>query len=143
LARLAGPTVEFLGSVDDATKRCYLDGCRAFVFPEEADFGIAPLEATAAGRPVVAYAGGGALDTVIDGETGVLVETQQPESLAYALQRVESICWDRHAIAAHAATFSVPAFESRLKSFVDRGVARHRQEAFTGVARVRPGLRSA
>ena len=134
LEQLAGRTVEFLGEVDDATKRRYLHGCRAFIFPGEEDFGIAPLEATAAGRPVVAYAAGGALDTIVDGRTGVLFDRQHPASLACALQRVESIRWDRRAIAAHAATFSVPTFKSRLQQFVERSVAAHRQQAAAGVA---------
>ena len=125
LAAACGADVEFLGHVDDATKRRYLQRCRGFIFPAEEDFGIAPLEATAAGRPVVAYAAGGALDTVIEGETGVLFRPQTPEALATALERVESTRWDRARIAAHAATFSVAAFKSRLVDFVERSVASH------------------
>ena len=132
LERLAtgrGADVEFLGYVDDATKRHYLQRCRGFIFPAEEDFGIGPLEATAAGRPVVAYGAGGALDTVIEGETGVLFQPQTPDALAAALERVESTRWDRARIAAHAATFSVPAFKSRLKDFIERSVATHRTRA--------------
>ena len=77
---------------------------------------------------------GGALDTVIDGQTGVLFEEQCPESLACALERVESIRWDRQEMAAHAATFSVPAFKSRLQQFMERSVAAHRQQTLAAVA---------
>jgi glycogen synthase len=91
---------------------------------------------------VVAYAAGGALDTVVDGRTGVLFDEQRPKSLACALERVESIGWDRRAIAAHAATFSVPAFKSRLQQFVVRSVAAHRQQLPAGAA-VGEQLRSA
>ena len=67
----ATPNIEFLGRVDDDTLRDLYANCRGYLFPGEEDFGIAPVEAQAVGKPVVAYAAGGALDTVIDGETGV------------------------------------------------------------------------
>jgi glycosyltransferase involved in cell wall biosynthesis len=129
LERMAGPTVEFLGFVDEATKRRYLHGCRAFIFPGEEDFGIAPLEAMAAGRPVVAYAAGGALDTVIDGQTGVLFAEPSAEALAAALERALACSWDRTAVAAHAARFSVETFKTQLSGFVAAKVAEFRAGA--------------
>jgi len=72
LERLAGPTIEFCGRLPDDEAALLLQNCRALVFPGLEDFGITPLEAQAAGRPVVAFAGGGALETVINGKTGVL-----------------------------------------------------------------------
>ena len=77
----AGRNVEFVGRVSDAELKQLYAGCRGLVFPGEEDFGIAPLEANASGRPVIAYAGGGALDTVVDGRTGVLFERQEVECL--------------------------------------------------------------
>ena len=127
VAQVSGADVEFLGYVDGATKRRYLEHCRGFIFPSEEDFGIAPLEATAAGRPVVAYAAGGALDTVLDGHTGVLFYEQSPEALGRAIKRVESLSWDRAAIAAHATTFGVEAFKTRLATFVAQSVKAHSQ----------------
>ena len=68
----AGSTISFLRRVSWDKLADLFQHCRAFVFPVLEDFGIAPLEAQAAGRPVIAYAGGGALDTIVDGETGPL-----------------------------------------------------------------------
>ena len=89
LERIAGPNVRFLGRVSDEEKQRYLAGCRAFLFPGEEDFGIAPLEAQAAGRPVIAYAAGGALDTVREGVTGEFFREATPESLAEAVRRFD------------------------------------------------------
>ena len=72
LERLAGPTVKFLGRVPEADLPALMAGCRAFIFPGLEDFGITPVQALAAGRPVIAFAGGGALDIVQDGVNGLL-----------------------------------------------------------------------
>ncbi|TMF05260.1 MAG: glycosyltransferase family 4 protein, partial [Chloroflexi bacterium] len=90
----ASRNVEFVGRVSDAELKRLYAGCRALVFPGEEDFGIAPLEANASGRPVIAYAGGGVLDTVIDGRTGVLFERQEVECLIAAVRRAEATAWD-------------------------------------------------
>ncbi|MBI3970309.1 MAG: glycosyltransferase [Chloroflexi bacterium] len=126
LQAMAGPTVEFLGRVDDSTKRRHLQRCKAFLFPGEEDFGIAPVEAMAAGRPVVAYGAGGVLDTVVDGVTGTLFWKRTPEALAAALEQARSRRWDSDAIIGHAARFSVQTFHSQLKEFVEAKVAEHR-----------------
>jgi len=89
LEALAGPAVSFVGRVDDAEIVRLMRGCRAFLHPQIEDFGIAAVEAQAAGRPVIAFGGGGALETVRDGETGLFFEAQTPESLAAALERFE------------------------------------------------------
>ena len=88
LERMAGPTVTFLGRVSwDELAQLYA-GAKAFIFPGLEDFGIAPVEAQAAGRPVIAFAGGGALDTVIPGETGEFFTEQTVESLKAVLDRL-------------------------------------------------------
>lgn len=120
-----GSMVEFLGAVRDI--RPYLRRCRAFLFPGEEDFGIAPVEAMAAGRPVVAYAAGGALDTVVPGVTGVFFRQQTVESLATALEEVSCRTWDRAAIAAHAARFDAAAFKTKLRRFVEAKLDEHRR----------------
>jgi glycosyltransferase involved in cell wall biosynthesis len=131
LEALAGGNgnVEFLGWVDEATKRHYLEACRGFIFAAEEDFGIAPVEAMAAGRPVIAYGAGGALDTVVDGMTGVFFGQQSPAALAAALERASTIRWDRAAIAAQAARFDVATFKDKLRQFVEDSVASHRSDA--------------
>jgi len=128
LQALAGPTVEFLGWVDEETKRHHLRRCRAFVFPAEEDFGIAPVEALAAGRPVVAFAAGGALDVIEEGTTGLLFREQTVEALAEQLRAVPSYDWDGREIAAHAARFDTRTFKSRLLAFVEERAAEHARE---------------
>src|SRR5262249_23174023 len=86
----AGRNIEFVGRVSDAELKQLYANCRGFVFPGEEDFGISPLEANASGRPVIAYAAGGALDTVVDGRTGVLFQQQRVDCLIDAVRRAEA-----------------------------------------------------
>jgi glycosyltransferase involved in cell wall biosynthesis len=118
LEALAAPNVRFLGRVPDDKLGDHLAGCRAFVFPGEEDFGIAPLEAQAAGRPVVAYAGGGALETVIEGQTGAFFREPTPLALAEAVRQLENIQFDPVAIRQHAMRFDRAEFERRLAGLV-------------------------
>jgi glycosyltransferase involved in cell wall biosynthesis len=114
LEALAGPSVEFLGYVSDAERDRLMAGCRAFVFPGEEDFGIAPLEATARGRPVIAYGAGGALDTIAEGRTGVFFRQPTPESLAEAVEQLETMAYEPAALHAHAEQFSIAAFQRQM-----------------------------
>ncbi|MGE3269556.1 MAG: glycosyltransferase [Chloroflexota bacterium] len=119
----ATPNIEFLGRVDDETLADLYANCRGYLFPGEEDFGIAPVEAQAVGKPVVAYAAGGSLDTVIDGETGVLFPRQTPKDLANAVRRLESLSFDPERIRKNAERFSVSVFRERFTSFVERAYA--------------------
>src|SRR5262249_29516011 len=92
-------------------------------FPGEEDFGIAPLEANASGRPVIAYAGGGALDTVVDGRTGVLFQHQNVDSLIGAIHRAEATAWDSDELRRHARRFDRQVFREQLLRFVGEAVA--------------------
>ena len=121
----AGRNVEFVGHVSDAELKQLYARCRGFVFPGEEDFGIAPLEANASGRPVVAYAAGGALDTVVDGQTGVLFERQEVNSLIGAIRRAEAIDWDSLELRQHARKFDRQVFRDQLLAFVGESVAAH------------------
>ncbi len=114
LRRMAGPTIRFLGHVDERELLTLMAGCRALIFPGEEDFGITVVEANAAGRPVVAYLGGGALDTVDPGVTGVFFSEPSPESLADAVLRSAQIPWDSSAIRQHASRFDGVAFRQRM-----------------------------
>ncbi len=121
LERLAGPSVEFLGFVrDDAEVRRLMAGCKAFVFPGEEDFGLTPVEALSAGRPVIAYAAGGALDTVSDGRTGVLFDQPTSASLAAAVRRLEGLTFDATHLRAEAQRFGVPRFQRELDMLLQR-----------------------
>ena len=122
LESLAGPTVEFLGRRSDEEVADHFSRCRALIFPGEEDFGITPLEVAASGRPVVAFGSGGALETVIDGETGVFFEQPTEQSLATAMLRLESLHWSGAALRKHAATFSTPVFHRKLREFLREAV---------------------
>ena len=118
LEGLAGPTVTFMGRQPDAVVNEAAAECRALLFPGEEDFGIAPLEANAAGRPVVAWHGGGATETVIDGETGVFFDEATPESLAAAILRFERRDWSPERLRAHAEGYDRPVFVRRILEFL-------------------------
>lgn len=118
LEAMAAPNVRFLGHVADDELGDYLAGCRAFVFPGEEDFGIAPLEAQAAGRPVVAYAAGGALETVIEGQTGIFFREQTPVALAEAIRQLDDFQFDPAAIRQHAMRFDRAEFERQLADLI-------------------------
>ena len=121
----AGRNVEFVGRVSDAELKQLYASCRALVFPGEEDFGIAPLEANASGRPVIAYAGGGALDTVVDGNTGVLFERQAVDCLIEAVRRTEETAWDSDGLRRHARKFDRQVFRDQMRQFVTESVAAH------------------
>ncbi len=86
LCRIAGPSIQFLGRVSAEELRELYRNCRALVFPAEEDFGIAPVEAQACGRPVIAFRGGGAVETVVESKTGAFFDAQTVEALAEALR---------------------------------------------------------
>jgi glycosyltransferase involved in cell wall biosynthesis len=124
LEAMAGPNIRFLGRVPDDELAPLLARCRAFVFPGLEDFGITPVEAMAAGRPVIAYAGGGALDTVREGVTGLFFREQTAESLAEAVNRFERVTFDPAAIRAHAQQFDVQVFQAEMQAFIEQACAR-------------------
>jgi glycosyltransferase involved in cell wall biosynthesis len=116
LRALAQGNVQFEGYVDsDEAVRQQMARCKAFVFPGEEDFGLTPLEAMSAGRPVIAYAAGGALDTVIEGRTGVFFHEPTVEALMAAVERCEASQFDAHALQAHAQQFGAPRFQRELE----------------------------
>lgn len=120
LERLAGPTVAFLGRVSwDELARLYA-GARAFIFPGLEDFGIAPVEAQAAGRPVIAFGSGGALDTVIPGVTGEFFHRPTVAALKEALARFDARAYDPQACRANAERFSRERFVRELQAFIRR-----------------------
>ena len=115
---LAGPTVKFVGRVDDTQMRTLYARCKAFILPSEEDFGITPLEAMASGKPVIAYAGGGALDTVVSGVTGTFFDAQTGDSVANALRSFETRRFDAARIRQHAERFDAILFRERILAFV-------------------------
>jgi glycosyltransferase involved in cell wall biosynthesis len=114
------PSVELLGRVGDAERDRLLAGARALLFPGEEDFGIVPVEAQAAGVPVIAYGVGGATETVLDGRTGVLFGERTPQSLAGAIERFEGLEIQSRAARENAARFSGERFRREMAEAIDR-----------------------
>jgi glycosyltransferase involved in cell wall biosynthesis len=114
----AGPTISFLGLLSNAAVEHHAARCRALIFPGEEDFGMAPLEVAAAGRPTIAYRAGGAAETIIDGVTGIFFDRQEPEDLAEAIARFESIDWNPAVLRRHAERFGTNVFQSRFRVFL-------------------------
>jgi len=120
LKRMADSSVKFLGSVNDTELRSLYQQCRAFVFPGEEDFGIMPVEAQACGRPVIAFGRGGALETVVEGQTGIYIKEQTVDSLVEAVKQFinAETAFTREAMTAHAKRFGKERFEFEIKEFV-------------------------
>jgi glycosyltransferase involved in cell wall biosynthesis len=114
----AGPTISFLGLLSNAAVEHHAARCRALIFPGEEDFGMAPLEVAAAGRPTIAYRAGGAVETIIDGVTGIFFDRQEPEDLAEAIARFERIEWNPAVLRRHAEGFSTNVFQARFRIFL-------------------------
>jgi glycosyltransferase involved in cell wall biosynthesis len=120
LQKQAGPTVRFLGFLDDVKTKKYFLGCKAFIFPAEEDFGISPVEAMAAGKPVIYYSRGGASETVIDGVTGVGFDQQNVDSLTSAIAKFEQMTMDSKKIIKQAEKFSVVKFKAAMSELVEK-----------------------
>ena len=118
LRRRAGKWTEFLGFVPEEELAIYYSGAKALLFPQEEDFGITPLEAAACGKPTIAFKAGGALETVVDGETGVFFESQDSNSLIDAILGFSHIAWDSVNIRQHAELFSRDQFLHKIQEEV-------------------------
>ncbi|HEU4702897.1 MAG TPA: glycosyltransferase, partial [Conexibacter sp.] len=114
----AGPHAELRGRVSDAERDALLAGAQALLFPGEEDFGIVPVEAQAAGLPVIAYGVGGARETVRDGETGVLFEPQTAKALAEAVGRFEALTLDPQAPRENARSFGRTRFRAEMAAVI-------------------------
>jgi glycosyltransferase involved in cell wall biosynthesis len=127
LRALARPNIKFLGHVPDEKIGDYFARCRAFILPGQEDFCIAPVEAQAAGRPVIAYAAGGALDTVREGVTGNFFHEQTPEALIKAIKEFDETGYAPAVIRRHAERFDKRVFKERISEFIKEKYAEHRE----------------
>lgn len=145
IKRLAGPTVEVLGNVPFNQVKEHLSLAKGLVFPGEEDFGIVPVEAMASGCPVIAYGRGGALDTVVDGVTGVLFDKQDLASLEQAVMRCEELDFDAATLRRHAESFDRERFMQEMRAFIEANLskrAKYRQRVAGPITQLRPATQS-
>jgi len=120
LKKLAGSTVAFLGyQTDEQLKELY-SNATATLFPGEEDFGLVPLESMACGTPVIAYRAGGALETMLEGQTGEFFDEATPESLANVMQSFDHKKYAKENLVLHAKKFSKTNFEQNLYAVIER-----------------------
>jgi glycosyltransferase involved in cell wall biosynthesis len=124
LQHLAGPNVRFLGWVHDSELRDLYRRARAFVFAAREDFGIMPVEARACGCPVLAFAEGGAVETIRDGVSGVLFPAQEPEAILWAIARFEDRCWSNDQVRSGVEEFSRERFKEQIRRFIEEKTGR-------------------
>src|SRR4030042_6791684 len=120
LKKMAKPNIEFLGTVSEEQKRKYLSRCLALIHPQIEDFGLTAIEAMASGRPVIAYAEGGALETVVDGQTGKFFDEQCWEALIDTILKFKPREYDPQAIKNYADRFNTQNFYSQMKNFIEK-----------------------
>ncbi len=125
LRAMAGPTVTFRGRVSDEELPALYANAKAVLFPTHEDAGLVPVEAQAAGTPVIAYRKGGILDTVIDGKTGIFFGEQTVSSLKDALHRFSASSFDPASIRRHAEQFSSLMFREKISAAVESAVVRY------------------
>jgi glycosyltransferase involved in cell wall biosynthesis len=128
LHKLAGDNVNFLGPVDDAEQERVFAGSQALIFPGLDDFGITPVEAMAAGTPVLAYRGGGSLDYVVPGKTGEFFDEESVESLSAALQTFEPSTYAQQDLRGMAARFTPETFRTHMQAVIDQAWSSFRSE---------------
>jgi len=120
LRTIAGPTVRFVGRQDRQGVLDLIARCHAYVVPGDEPFGIAPVEAMAAGKPVIAYRAGGALETVVDGRTGVFFDSQTTGSLVESIERLDTLTFDPSTIRRRAELFDTEVFRARWRDLFAR-----------------------
>jgi len=120
LERLAGPTIEFAGRVNDSERAHLLAGAQAMLFPNEEDFGIAPIEAMASGTPVIAFGRGGLTETITPGATGVLFQPQTVEALMASISDFKPAVFSTQKLTRQAAKFATAAFRKNIKNYVKK-----------------------
>lgn len=119
LKKMASGNIEFLGYQTNENVSKYMSECRAIVFASYEDFGIVPLEAQSCGRPVIAFKAGGALETIIEDETGIFFDRQSPDSIISAVEKFKKKEFNPGRIRSFAKTFDAIIFKEKILKFVD------------------------
>jgi len=138
LRKIAGPTIDFLGLVADDKLRDLYARCQALIFPQEEDFGIVALEAMAAGRPVVAFRGGGALEIVKEGVSGIFFNEQTTESLIRALKDFNAAAFEPNRIRQEALKFDKEIFKQKIKKFVEESWEKYQKRNQREIIKLAP-----
>jgi glycosyltransferase involved in cell wall biosynthesis len=128
LKRIAGSNIEFLGRIPDSELVGYYSKCRAFIFPQEEDFGIVAIEAMASGRPVIAYRGGDIPEHMEEGKTGIFFDNQTAEDIILAVKKFRDEDFDPEYIRQKALRFDKEIFKAKIKEYIDREMAQHREK---------------
>ena len=114
--------IKFLGKQSDEIVKKYMQECKALLYPGKEDFGIVPVEVQACGRPVIAFGEGGVLDSVIDQKTGIFFKEQTVESLKQAIEKFETMKFNKKEIREHALRFDEKVFQEKIKNFIDEKI---------------------
>jgi len=120
LKKMARENIQFVGAVNNERKYQLLSGAKALIFPGEEDFGIVPIEAMSQGTPVIAYGKGGALETVVDGKTGVLFNEQSAESIYNAVKKFEKIKFADSDLLKQPEKYSLKRFQKEIREFIEK-----------------------
>jgi glycosyltransferase involved in cell wall biosynthesis len=120
LSERAGDNVEFLGRLEDDDLVPVMQRAAATLFPSTDDFGLIPVESMACGRPVIAFAAGGALETVKPGETGEFFDRATPDAIRAAVEGFDPDAYDPAAIRAHAEKWDLPRFQAEIREIAER-----------------------
>jgi glycosyltransferase involved in cell wall biosynthesis len=129
LRSIAGPTIEFLDRVDDADLPRYYAECRAFIFPQEEDFGIVAIEALAAGRPLIAYRGGDIVEHLEEDRMGVFFDEQTPEAVIEAIERFSDKTFQPEYIREQVLGFDREIFKKNISEAVDQAWREHQKRS--------------
>lgn len=125
LKKMAGPTIEFLGRVSDEELARYFSNCKAFVFPQEDDFGIVAIEAMASGRPIIAYRGGDIPEHIEEGKTGIFFERQTAKDIIGAVEKFKKCDFDHQYIRETVRKFDRTIFKEKIKNYLEKELAMH------------------
>jgi len=137
LKKMARPNIEFLGRISDQALSSLYAEAKAFIFPQEEDLGITALESMAAGRPVIAFASGGALETVIPGKTGILFGAQTIDALSSAVKNFKESDFNPEEIREYVSRFDAKIFEQKIKIFIEEAKSKY-YGAKTNQAQIKP-----
>ena len=128
LKKIAGPNIEFLGRVSDEKLAKNYAQCRAFIFPQEEDFGIVAIEAMASGRPLIAYKGGDIVEHMEDGKSGIFFEKQNKEDIINAIKKFEKMQFDSDYIRKSVLKFDKSFFKAKIKEYIEKELEKHKKK---------------